>query len=202
MLVACSWPWWKYLYCVFVLSHTMTLCSPVGCSPPVSTVHGIFQARILEWVAISYLRGSSWSRHWTWVSCIGRWVLYHWATWEAHLYHGNQQTPQNVLLNSYQHTAGYTAPAPQILLVNWESELALTGLGVGRTTSIWARAPKLVCLLSGSFSSAVPRFSYSQIPQTGIANHCFLPHRWHRRFYDCWFILIHLNLGSQQFAVT
>ena len=39
-------------------------------SPPGSSVHGIFQARILEWVAISFSRGSSWSRDWTWVSCI------------------------------------------------------------------------------------------------------------------------------------
>ena len=202
MLVACSWPWRKCLYRVCALSHVLTLCSPAGCSPPGSTVHGVFQARILEWVAVSYLRGSYWSRQWTWVSCIGKWVLYHWAAWEAHLYHGNQQTPQSGLLNSYQHTAGYAALAPGILLGSWELELALTGIGVDRTTPIWARAPELVCLLSGSFSLAVLRFSCSQIPQTHIADHCFLPHRCNRRFYDCWSILIHLNLGSQRFAVT
>ena len=59
-------------------------CDPMDCSPPGSSIHGIFQARILEWVA--YSRGSSWPRDWTHVSCcfcIGRWVLYHWATWEA-----------------------------------------------------------------------------------------------------------------------
>ena len=39
------------------LSHA-TLCDPMDCSPPVSCVHGIFQAEILEWVAISYSRGS------------------------------------------------------------------------------------------------------------------------------------------------
>ena len=47
-------------------------------------VHGIFQARILEWVAMSSSRSSLWPRDWTQVSCLGRWVLYHWATWEAH----------------------------------------------------------------------------------------------------------------------
>ena len=160
------------------------LCSPVGCSPPGSTVHGMLQARILEWVAVSYLRGSFWSRHWTWVSCIGKWALYHWAAWEAHLYHGNQQTPQSGLLNGYQHTAGYAALAPGILLGSWELELALTGIGVDRTTPIWARAPELACLLSGSFSLAVLRFSCSQIPLTHIADHCFLPRRYNRRFYD------------------
>ena len=53
------------------------------CGPLDSSVHGIFQTRILEWVAISYSRESSWSRGWTQVShiCgIGRYVLYHWAS--------------------------------------------------------------------------------------------------------------------------
>ena len=48
-----------------------------------SFVHGIFQARILEWVAISSSRGSSQPRDRTCVSCIGRWILYHWVTWEG-----------------------------------------------------------------------------------------------------------------------
>ena len=45
-----------------------------------SSTYGIFQARILEWDAISYHRGSSRPRDWThisWISCIGRWILYH-----------------------------------------------------------------------------------------------------------------------------
>ena len=57
-----------------------TFCDPMDCSLPGSSVHGIFQARILEWVAISYFRGSSWPRNWTHVSCvscIGRQTLYH-----------------------------------------------------------------------------------------------------------------------------
>ena len=47
-----------------------TLCNPMDYNPPVSSVHGIFQARILEWVAISFSRESSPPRDWTWVSCI------------------------------------------------------------------------------------------------------------------------------------
>ena len=47
--------------------------------------HGILQARILEWVAISYSRESSRLRDWTWVCYIGRWILFHWATWEPFL---------------------------------------------------------------------------------------------------------------------
>ena len=45
-----------------------------------SFVRGIFQARILDWVAISFSRGPSWPRDRTWVSCIGKRILYHWAT--------------------------------------------------------------------------------------------------------------------------
>ena len=52
-------------------------------SPPGSSVHGILQARILEWVAISFSRRSSRPRDQTSISCIGRQILYHWATWEA-----------------------------------------------------------------------------------------------------------------------
>ena len=55
----------------------------MDCSPPCSSVHGIFQARLLESVAISFSRGCSWPRDGTRVSCIGRQILYHWATWEA-----------------------------------------------------------------------------------------------------------------------
>ena len=47
-----------------------TLCDPMDCSLRGSSVHGIFQARILEWVAISFSRGSSQPRKWTQVSHI------------------------------------------------------------------------------------------------------------------------------------
>ena len=49
---------------------------------PGSSVHGIFQARTLEWVVISYSRVYSRPRDWTHVSCIGRQIVYHQATWE------------------------------------------------------------------------------------------------------------------------
>ena len=56
----------------------------MDCSLPGSSVHGISQARILEWVAISLSRGSSPTRDRTSVFCIGRRIIYHWVTWEAH----------------------------------------------------------------------------------------------------------------------
>ena len=57
----------------------------MDCSPQRSSVHGISQARILQWVAILFSRGSSQPRDQTWVFCIGRWILYHQVTWEAPL---------------------------------------------------------------------------------------------------------------------
>ena len=56
----------------------LTLCDPMDCSPSSSSVHGVFQARILEWVAISYSRGSSPPRDWNCISCIGWQILCHW----------------------------------------------------------------------------------------------------------------------------
>ena len=60
-----------------------TLCNPMDCSLPGFSVHGLFQARILEWVAISFSRGSSWPRNRTRVSRIAgrRFIL--WTTREA-----------------------------------------------------------------------------------------------------------------------
>ena len=52
----------------------------MDCSPTGSSVHGISQERILEWIAISFSRGSSWPRGWMHVSCLGRQILYLWAT--------------------------------------------------------------------------------------------------------------------------
>ena len=61
-----------YSYCL-VAESCPTLCDPMDCSPLGSSDQGIFQATVLEWIAISFSRGSSW---------IGRQILYHWAIWE------------------------------------------------------------------------------------------------------------------------
>ena len=62
-----------------------TLCHPMDCSPPGSSVHGILQARILEWVAILFSRGSSQPRDQTQVSHIAGGFFTIWATRKAHL---------------------------------------------------------------------------------------------------------------------
>ena len=70
----------RYCMCAKSLQSCPTLCDPVDCSPPGSCFHGILQARTLEWIAIPSSRGSSQPRDQTlvsYVSCIGRQVLYH-----------------------------------------------------------------------------------------------------------------------------
>ena len=58
-------------------------CDPMDCSLPGSSVHGILQARVLEWVAILFSKRSSWLRDWTWLSCIASRVFTVWATREG-----------------------------------------------------------------------------------------------------------------------
>ena len=63
-----------------LLQSYSSLCDSMDCSLPGSSVHGILQARILEWAAVPSSRGSSQPRDQTrisYVSCIGRKVLYH-----------------------------------------------------------------------------------------------------------------------------
>ena len=70
----------------FLNKLCLNLCNPMDYSLPGSSVHGIFQARILQWVAISNSRGSSQPKDWTHVSCVScidRQILFHCTTWEA-----------------------------------------------------------------------------------------------------------------------
>ena len=68
---------------VLVAQSYLTLCDPMDSSLPASSVHGIIQARILEWVAISFSRGSSQPRERTPVSCMAGTFFTVWATKEA-----------------------------------------------------------------------------------------------------------------------
>ena len=74
--------WETYRSMCSVVSDTLQLQELY--SQPGSSVHGIFQARTLEWVVISYSRRSSWYMDKTHVSCTGRRIPYHCTTWEAH----------------------------------------------------------------------------------------------------------------------
>ena len=83
-------------HCVSKVTQSCpTLCDIMDCSLPCSSVHGIFQARVLEWVAISFSRGSSQPRDQTWVSCI---VVRCFTTWATRgVIVGNNVGRENIL---------------------------------------------------------------------------------------------------------
>ena len=69
---------------VLFAQSCLTLCNPVDCSPPGSSIHGVLQERTLEWAAVPFSRRSWQPRDWTWVSCIeGRFFL--WTTKKAYM---------------------------------------------------------------------------------------------------------------------
>ena len=74
-----------FVYVCWVTQSCLTFCKPMDCSPSGSSIHGILQAGILEWVAIPFSTGSSRPRDRTWVSCIAGGFFTIWATREAHL---------------------------------------------------------------------------------------------------------------------
>ena len=73
--VCCFWWWWW-----FSLEVVSDSWGPVDCNLQGSSVYGISQARMLEWVAISFSRGSSQPRIWTWVTCFAGRFITGWAT--------------------------------------------------------------------------------------------------------------------------
>ena len=75
----------SYRSVLFLVAQSCpTLCDPMDCSPPGSSLHGILQARILEWVAKPSSRGPSQPRDWTQVFCIAGRFFTVWATRKAH----------------------------------------------------------------------------------------------------------------------
>ena len=82
--VTAPWPKYSYKHCYYLVTKLcLTLHDPVDCSLPDSSLHGIPRARILEWVAISFSRGSSRPKDQTHIFCIGKKVYYHWTTRET-----------------------------------------------------------------------------------------------------------------------
>ena len=79
VLNSISWPY-ETVLCVCVLSLAQPFATPWTVALQSPSVHGIFQARTLEWIAISYSRGSSPPRDRTHVFCIGKQIVYHWST--------------------------------------------------------------------------------------------------------------------------
>ena len=80
------WDNWLKVYCAalcLVAQLCLTLCDPMDCSLPGSSIHGILQAKILEWVAIPFSRESSQPADQTQVFCIAGRFFTIWTTWEV-----------------------------------------------------------------------------------------------------------------------
>ena len=97
---------------VLVAQSCPTFCDPMDCNLPGSSVHGVSQARILEWVAISFSRGSSWLRDQTQVSCIAADSLTseppgkpHMYTTHKHVYSNYFPFPPELLLSSFSQSS-------------------------------------------------------------------------------------------------
>ena len=79
---------------VLVTPSRPTLCNPMDCSLPASSVHEVLQARIMEWVTIPFSRGSSWPQGQTQISCIVDGFFYHLSHLGSHLMKGQLIWPQ------------------------------------------------------------------------------------------------------------
>ena len=106
--------------CCLVSQSCPTLCNPMDYSPPGSSVHGILQARTLEWVAIPSSRGSSWPRDQTQVSLTAGRFFTLWATREAQEY-----------------WSGYRLSLLQEIFPNQESNHRVSWIA-GRFFTMWA----------------------------------------------------------------
>ena len=82
-----------------LLRSCPTSCDPMDCSPPGSSVHGILQTRIVEWLVMPSARGSSQPRDQPLVSCTAGGFFIYWATWEAPL---STRHPGNSLNNEFK----------------------------------------------------------------------------------------------------
>ena len=81
-----SMPLSRYFILTLAMMYAKSHWSPMGFSPPGSSVHEVLQARMLAWIVMAFSRGSSQPRDWTrisYISWIGRQVLYHWRHLEA-----------------------------------------------------------------------------------------------------------------------
>ena len=160
-----SWNTFVYVLCWLpcVLRHSVcpTLWDPVDCSPPGSSVHGIFQVRILKWVVISYSRGSSWLRdqtHISYISCLGSQILYHCATWE--------DPPSTNSKNSHTYAHHITKKKHEILVLPIDAGNFTLHSQRGKIPS--ARGPSSPSTMDGTAAS-LPSWFRPQGPHDGLA---------------------------------
>ena len=131
---------------VLVAQWYPTLCGPMDCSLPGSSIHGISQAGMVEWIAISFSKGSSQPRNRTQVSCIAGKFFTDWATWEtqAQLEKGpgpSSRIDGDIVLDCDLSKLTYVAPPQDALVLGggaWGRWLGLNeGMGWHPGEWIW-----------------------------------------------------------------
>ena len=132
---------------VSLLSCVQLFCNPINCSLPGSSVHGITQARILEWADISFSRRSSAPRGQTCVSCIGRWILHRWATSGCYVasvvsdsfvtpWTAARQTPMSLGFSRQEYRSGLPFPPPGVFPTQgWKPPIKSPALAGGFFTT-------------------------------------------------------------------
>ena len=160
------------MLCVLVIQSRLTLCDPTDCSLPGFSVHGILQAKILEWIAIPFSRGTSQPRYWTLVSCIAGRFYTVWATGKSscyiyftHYHSDSLMLSQRLVPKIYYSPPGLFIIASASLHFHWLPALPLLavwpanfllylGNGIGRGfIKILSRL-----LLSGGFKKSLCHF--------------------------------------------
>ena len=124
-----------------VAQSCLTLCDPMDRSPPGSSVHGISQERIQEWVAISFSRETSWPRNWTLSHIAGRFFTV-WTTRKAHIFNERylfvHRSLKTQRAGSSSSTPGFVLPLAFSLKGPWNPR----GTGISESSS----HPDLVCV--------------------------------------------------------
>ena len=155
---------WAYTHIIYlqklyeseseVTQSCLTLCDPMDCSPPGFSVHGIFPARILEWIAVSFFRGSSQPRNRTRVSCIAGGFFTDWAMREARPPIGDP----NRQLNTTAWSSG-----DRLELKIWSLDLMVEALFIFHLDycpRIVTGLPVCSFLMSNLFSSSCPEWPF------------------------------------------
>ena len=136
---------WKWKVQVLVTQLCPTLCDPMVCGPPGYSVHGIHQARILEWVAMPFSRGSSWTRDRAWVPCIAGRFFIIWAIKEYHLVKRGQVWDWGSEQLVTSEKMKILVKQIKSLGISWAglpSELAMYVTLKGMTWALWLRQKK------------------------------------------------------------
>ena len=122
-----------YIVVVLVAQSCLTLCNPMDHSLPGPSVHGILQARMLEWVAISFSRRSSWPRDRTWVSYIAGKFLTIWATGKSLYIH--------IILNPGCCSLGQGSPTSPWPVWNQAAQQEVSSGWASEASSVFTASP-------------------------------------------------------------